>query len=66
MILISSTFSGGQSALRSAVECEQYKVIGELIKLGADTSHLSFIPGDTPIHAVMAMVLEKDKSKSLF
>ena len=32
----------GRKPLRSAVECEQYKVIGELIKLGADTSHLSF------------------------
>ena len=49
--------------MRSAVECEQYKVIGELIKLGADTLHLSFTAGDTPIHAIMAMVLEKDKSK---
>ena len=45
------------------MECEQYKVVGELIKLGADTSHLSFTPGDTPIHAVMTMILEKDKGK---
>ena len=54
---------GGVSALRQAVDCEQYKIVGELIKLGADTSNLSLAAGDTPIHAIMIMVLEKDKSK---
>ena len=56
---------GGVSALRHGVEQEQYKIVGELIKLGADTVNLSLSPGDTPIHATMTIVLEKGKGKRL-
>ena len=56
---------GGVSALRHGVEHEQYKIVGELIKLGADTVDLSLSPGDTPIHAIMTIVLEKGKGKRL-
>ncbi|XP_045164107.2 TPR and ankyrin repeat-containing protein 1-like [Mercenaria mercenaria] len=52
----------GQMAVKCAVGEEHFKVLTELVKRGADTRNLSVYEGDTPIHAAMTIVLEKEKS----
>ena len=55
-----SIFTDGQTALTHAMKIEHYKVVADLIKRGADLSHFTFTPGDTPIHAVVTLVIQKE------
>ncbi|XP_052783611.1 TPR and ankyrin repeat-containing protein 1-like [Mya arenaria] len=55
----------GQSAIKSAVEVEHFRVVCELVKRGADISGMSVYKGDTPIHAATLIVLEKEKNLSM-
>ena len=57
--------TGGQKALESAKTVQHFKVVADLIKKGADTSHFSMKSGDTPIHAIVSLVLEKEKKGML-
>jgi len=56
----------GQKAIRTAVSEEHFKVLCELVKRGADTTALTMYNGDTPIHAALTVVLDRDKSKEAF
>ena len=49
--------------MRATIEGSLYKVLALLVHKDADTSCMAVYEGDTPIHAALTVVLEKNKCK---
>lgn len=53
----------GKEVVITAVQHNEFHVVEKLIEIGADPQGLSLEPGDTPLHAALAVALDKEKGE---